>query len=270
MRKKLINISSISRNILKFFGNKTFGGIQFFVMRLIMIIVEQNYFKIENEKLIENEALAKMMKYNDYSDFILSRIFQKKIGEIISNVLDDEDICLLKIASLFGDLFELSQLRQVILIDNSSVFLYYLKKGEDQYMYEKLKDLESKYIIEIIEDLDLKHKYVICKFSIPFLREILYQRIPSEQRNQLHYIIGKMTKINFHSKYGNRNKYLSNEDELEMLKNHLKFSEITIHENFLKGTISQSEILNDNLNINNLKTLLTQQICSKISLIILF
>ena len=264
---KGINISSISRNILKFFGNKTFGGIQFFVMRLIMIIVEQNYFKIENEKLIENEALAKMMKYNDYSDFILSRIFQKKIGEIISNVLDDEDICLLKIASLFGDLFELSQLRQVILIDNSSVFLYYLKKGEDQYMYEKLKDLESKYIIEIIEDLDLKHKYVICKFSIPFLREILYQRIPSEQRNQLHYIIGKMTKINFHSKYGNRNKYLSNEDELEMLKNHLKFSEITIHENFLKGTISQSEILNDNLNINNLKTLLTQQICSKISLI---
>ena len=116
-----------------------------------------------------------------------------------------------------------------------------------------------------MEDLDLKNKYVVCKFSISFLREILYQRIPSDIRNQLHYIIGKMTKINFNSKYGKRSKYLSNEDELEMLKNHLKFSEITIHENFLKGSLSNPEMINDNLNINNLKTLLTQEICSKIS-----
>ena len=50
-----------------------------------------------------------------------------------------------------------------------------------------------------------------------------------------------------------------------MLKNHLKFSEITIHENFLKGTLSSSEMENDNLNINNLKTLLTQEICLKIT-----
>ena len=260
-----INISSVSQNILKFLVNKTFGGNQFLIMRIILIIIEQNYYKVENEKLIENETFERMIKYNNFTEMTLSRIVQKKIGEIISNILDDEDICLLKIASLFGDLFELSQLSHVILIDNSSIFIPYLKKGDDYYIYKKLKELESKYIIEIIEDLDLKNKYVICKFSIPFLREILYQRIPSEQRNQLHYIIGKMTKINFHSKYGKRNKYISNEDQLKMLKNHLKFSEITIHENFLKGTLSNSELVNDNLNINNLKTLLTQAICSKIS-----
>ncbi len=262
---KGINISSISPNILKFLVNKTFGGNQLLIMRIVSILIEQNYYKIENEKLIENEAFERMLKYNDFTEMVLSRIVQKKIGEIINNILDEEDICLLKIASLFGDLFELSQLKQVILIDNSSIFISYLKKGEDYYIYNKLKELESKYVIEIIEDLDLKNKYVICKFSIPFLREILYQRIPSEQRNQLHYIIGKMTKINFHSKYGKRNKYISNEDELKMLENHLKFSEITIHENFLKGTLSNSDIINDKLNINNLKTLLTQAICSKIS-----
>ena len=262
---KGINISSISSKILTFLTNKTFGGIQLILMRLIIIIIEQNYYKIENEKLMENETFEKMLRFNDFTDFPLSRIIQRKIGEIISNELDEEEVCLLKIASLFGDIFELSQLKQVILIDNTSIFLSYLRKGEDQYIYQKLRGLETKYIIEIIEDLDLKNKYVICKFSIPFLREILYQRIPSEQRNQLHYIIGKMTKINFNSKYGKRSKYLSNEDELDMLKNHLKFSEITIHENFLQGTLTNSEMENDNLNINNLKTLLTQEICTKIS-----
>ena len=262
---KGINISSISSKILTFLTNKTFGGIQLILMRLIIIIIEQKYYKIENEKLMENETFEKMLRFNDFTDFPLSRIIQRKIGEIISNELDEEEVCLLKIASLFGDIFELSQLKQVILIDNTSIFLSYLRKGEDQYIYQKLRGLETKYIIEIIEDLDLKNKYVICKFSIPFLREILYQRIPSEQRNQLHYIIGKMTKINFNSKYGKRSKYLSNEDELDMLKNHLKFSEITIHENFLQGTLTNSEMENDNLNINNLKTLLTQEICTKIS-----
>ena len=264
---KGINISSISPNILKFLINKTFGGNQNLTMRIIGLIIEQNYYKIENEKLIETEKFEWMLKYNDFTEMAISRTVQKKVGEIINNNLDDEDICLLKFASLFGDFFELSQLKQVILIENTSIFIPYLKKGEDYYIYNKLKELESKYIIEIIEDLDLKNKYVICKFSISFLREILYQRIPSDIRNQLHYIIGKMTKINFNSKYGKRSKYMTNEDELEMLKNHLKFSEITIHENFLKGSLSEPELINDNLNINNLKTLLTQEICSKISAI---
>ena len=261
---KGIKISSISPKILIFLIKKTIGGNPYFIMRLILIIVEQNYCKIENEKLMENEAFERMLKDNDFTEFTVSRIIQKKIGEIICNELDEEEICLLKFASLFGDLFELSQLRQVILIENTSIFISYLKKGDDQYIYKKLRDLESKFIIELMEDLDIKHKYVICKFSLPFLREILYQRIPSEQRNQLHYIIGKMTKLNLASKYGKMTKYLSDTDALEMLKNHLKFSEITIHENFLKGTLSNSEIVNDNLNINNLKTLLTQEICSKI------
>ena len=262
---KGINITGISPNILKFLINKTFGGNPNILMRIILLIIEQNYYKIENEKLIETENFEWMLKYNDFTKMTLSRIIQKKVDEIINNNLDDEDICLLKFASLFGDFFELSQLKQVILIENTSIFIPYLKKGEDYYIYNKLKELESKYIIEIMEDLDLKNKYVVCKFSISFLREILYQRIPSDIRNQLHYIIGKMTKINFNSKYGKRSKYLSNEDELEMLKNHLKFSEITIHENFLKGSLSNPEMINDNLNINNLKTLLTQEICSKIS-----
>ena len=262
---KGIKISFISSKILTFLIKKTIGGNPFFIMRLILIIVEQNYCKIENEKLMENEAFERMLKDNDFTEFTVSRIIQKKIGEIICNELDEEEICLLKFASLFGDLFELSQLKQVILIENTSIFISYLRKGDEQYIYKKLRDLESKFIIELMEDLDIKHKYVICKFSLPFLREILYQRIPSEQRNQLHYIIGKMTKLNLASKYGKMTKYLSDTDSLEMLKNHLKFSEITIHENFLKGTLSNSEIVNDNLNINNLKTLLTQEICSKIS-----
>ena len=147
---KGINISSISPNILKFLINKTFGGNQNLTMRIIGLIIEQNYYKIENEKLIETEKFEWMLKYNDFTEMAISRTVQKKVGEIINNNLDDEDICLLKFASLFGDFFELSQLKQVILIENTSIFIPYLKKGEDYYIYNKLKELES---------LLIEHKY---------------------------------------------------------------------------------------------------------------
>jgi hypothetical protein len=204
-----------------------------------------------------------MLKYNDFTELNIPNIIEKKVGEIINKELDAEEICLLKIASLLGDLFDLTRLKQVIIIDSSSNFVNSLKNGEELCLYKKLVSLESKYIIEILEDLDIKHKFVVCKFSIPFLREILYKRIPSEQRNQLHYIIGKMIKLNFTSKGFKRNKYMSDEMELEMLKKHLKYSEVALHENFLKGNISTNT--NENLNINNLKTLIIQQICAKIS-----
>ena len=258
-----IKISSVSLPILKFLLNKTFGGNPQFIMKLILNIYDQNLLTIKEEKLVETETFSQMLKYNDFTELNIPNIIEKKVGEIINKELDAEEICLLKIASLLGDLFDLTRLKQVIIIDSSSNFVNSLKNGEELCLYKKLVSLESKYIIEILEDLDIKHKFVVCKFSIPFLREILYKRIPSEQRNQLHYIIGKMIKLNFTSKGFKRNKYMSDEMELEMLKKHLKYSEVALHENFLKGNISTNT--NENLNINNLKTLIIQQICAKIS-----
>ena len=260
-----IEVTSVSNKILEFLLNKTFRGNPQFIMKLILNLYDQNLLCINQKELVENECFAQMLKYNDYTELNIPHIFEKKISEIINNQLDLEEICLLKIASLLGDKFDLSRLKQVILIDSSSNFVNAIKNGEELCLYKKLRILESKYIIEILEDLDIKHKSVICKFSIPFLREILYKRIPSEQRNQLHYIIGKMIRINFTSKGHKKNKYLSDEMELDMLKKHLKYSEIAIHENFLKGKFSSYEPTNDNLNINNLKTLIIQQICAKIS-----
>ena len=260
-----IKITSVSSNILKFLLNKTFGGNPQFIMKLILNIYDQKLLSIFEEKLIETEKFSNMLKYNDFTELDIPNIIEKKIGEIINKELDAEEICLLKIASLLGDLFDLARLKQVIMIDSSSNFVNSLKNGEELCLYKKLCNLESKYIIEILEDLDMKHKFVICKFSLPFLREVLYKRIPSEQRNQLHYIIGKMIKVSFSSRGYKKNKYMSEEMELEMLKKHLKNSEIAIHENFLKGNTINDELYNDNLNINNLKTLIIQQICAKIA-----
>ena len=258
-------ITSVSPNILKFLLNKTFCGNPQFIMKLILNIYDQNLVTIVDKELVETKNFAQMIKYNDFTELNIPKVIEKKISEIINNQLDVEEICLLKIASLLGDIFELTRLKQVIIIDSSSTFVNSIKNGEELCLYKKLRNLESKYIIEILEDLDIKHKFVVCKFSIPFLREILYKRIPSEQRNQLHYIIGKMIKINFASKGHKKNKYMSDEMELEMLKKHLKYSEVAIHENFLKGNFTSNEPTNDNLNINNLKTLIIQQICAKIS-----
>ena len=64
--------------------NKTFGGIQNLTMRIIGLIIEQNYYKIENEKLIETEKFEWMLKYNDFTEMAISRTVQKKVGEIIN------------------------------------------------------------------------------------------------------------------------------------------------------------------------------------------
>ena len=88
---------------------------------------------------------------------------------------------------------------------------------------------------EILYDLNVKKKDVICKFSIPFLREVLYQRTPSEYRNQIHYAIGRLVNANNLKKSSDKLKYVDEIMELGILQKHLKYSQISIHDNFLNG-----------------------------------
>ena len=212
-----------------------------------------------------------MIYYNDFTELNIPDIIHKKVGAIIDNYFDKLDVYILKIASIIGDMFDLTKLKQAVLIDNSAnATLSILKDNGDNFLYEKLCSLENKQIIEILYDLDIKKKYVVCKFSIPFLREVLYQRTPSEYRNQIHYIVGKLVKVSTMSKSHQKFKYIDEIRELGILEKHLKYSQVSIHDNFLNGKLSTTQLNDDNyLNINNLKTLIIRQICAKIKSIMI-
>ena len=247
LRKAKIN--SVSSSLINFLLNKTFNGIPQFIKELILSLYDNYYVYITkvHNKLVEDERFEKMLYYNDFTELYIPDIIQKKVGAIIDNFLDKLDIYILKIASIIGNVFDLTKLKQVLRIDSSSfAVINILKDNGDSFLYEKLCELEKKYIIEILYDLDIKRKYVICKFSVPFLREVIYQRTPSEYRNQMHYIIGKLVKASTITKTHQKLKYYDEIMELGILHKHLKYSQISIHDNFLNVKLYTTEFNNDN------------------------
>ena len=265
LRKAIIN--SISLSIVEFLLNKTFNGIPQFIKELILYLYDKNFVYIsKNKELTPDERFEQMIKYNDFTEIKIPDIIVKKVGAIIDNYLDNLDIYILKLASVIGNMFDLTKLKQAVLLDNSAnSTMNIIKDNCTNFLYEKLCELEENYIIEILYDFNFKKKDVICIFSIPFLREILYQRTPSEYRNQIHYLIGRLVHVNNLMKSNDKMKYMDEMMELGILKKHLKFSQISLHDNFLNGKLSTIQIKDDNyLNINNLKTLIIRQICAKI------
>ena len=261
-------INSISNQIIEFLIFKTFNGIPQFIKELVLYLYDKNliYISKQNKELVPDNRFQQMLKYNDFTELKIPNIIVKKVTSIIDNYLDNLDIYILKLASVIGNIFDLTKLKQAVLLDNSAnSTMNIIKDNCTNFLYEKLCELEEKYMIEILYDLNIKKKKVICKFSVPFLREILYQRTPSEYRNQIHYIIGRLVNVNNLIKSDDKVKYMDEMMELGILQKHLKYSQISIHDNFLNGKLSTIQIEDDNyLNINNLKTLIIRQICAKI------
>ena len=263
-----VKINSISDDIIKFLLNKTFNGIPQFIKELILSLYDDKLISIskQNRELYANDKFKPMIEYNDFTEIKIPSIIEKKVGEIIDNYLDNLDIYILKLASVIGNIFDLTKLKQAILLDNSAnSTMNVIKDNCNNFLYEKLCALEENYVIEILYDLDTIKKSVICKFSVPFLREILYQRTPSEYRNQIHYIIGRLFNVNNIVKSNDKVKYMDEMMELGILEKHLKYSKISIHENFLNGKLSTNQLCDDKyININNLKTLTIRKISAKI------
>ena len=267
LRKQKEELSYISKEIILFLLYKTFCGIPEFIKELLISIYDQKlvYVKSPQQELVATSEFQKMIEYNDFTELNIPEIIQKRVGYIIDNYLDEEEKYILKIATILGDLFDLTQLKIIVKMDNSMNFsMDILKDSNEYYLYDLLYKLQQKNFIEILNDLDIKKKHVVCKFSVPFLREVLYHRTLSEQRNQLHYLVAKIIGIiKTPKKDQKKYRYMSNEKELGILENHLKYCEASINENL--GTTFNNDINKDNLNINNLKILINKRLCTKIS-----
>ena len=276
-------IEDISEKITYFLIFKTYGGIQEQVIKLILYLYENNYIyaKKINQKLtlVENQKFELMIKQNDFIDLIIPYSIEKNIYYIIERALNIEEIALLNICSVLGDLFDTVKLSHV-LRNNSYSFInsfndYWKKVNNNSLkeidLYENILELEEKNVIEILSDIDANHQFVVCKFSIPFMREILYQCSSLDQKNELHYIIGKImkNKVDLKGDYIFY-KYYSDEFELLNLKKHLRKMEIFMHDyNMKKNNIFEENdinyIVDESFTLNNLKTIIIHEIRNKLS-----
>ena len=223
-------------------------GNPLFIIELTQALLNQNFLALKNRSsLMLTEEFKKMLKLRDYSKLQIPFMIEKILGNIIDS-LDCSDIILLKNASIIGNIFDIDKLADIL---NMSVSNY-----DD--LIASMKKFESYGIVEIL--FDLRKKHFVAMFAIPLMREILYQRMLTIQKTELHSKIAR--KLEF-SKFS----YMGKNLEHDILKKHLETSEQTFMDKI--NEIDNEKIEKDIYkgNIINQKILVTKDIIEKLKII---
>ena len=242
-----INIDTIPEEVIKALMPLCIKGCPLFILELTQALIDQGYIFVKNGHQLElSEEFKIMMQLKDYRQVKIPIIIEKVLGNIIDG-LKCIEIIILKQASVIGNIFDID-----ILGDLMSSFSTTLDD-----LLDAIKNFESLGIIEILYDLKLKH--LVAMFSLPLMREVLYQRLLVEQRCDIHSRVAR--KMEF-SKYS----YMPKEIEYEILKRHLEASENTMM-NILEEDNEGKNIDRINSNLANRKILITKQIIEKLKIV---
>lgn len=200
----------INEDVLSFILSKSFGGNPLFVYDLLNTMIDKNLVVYEEKvnRLSCSNFLLEMIKFKDWANFEIPYRIEKLIGNIIDN-LNPKEIIILKCASVIGNIFDINILYAI----NPFVTIM----NED--LLTMIYNFEQLGIIEILSDLNPSH--LVAKFSLPFLREVLYLRMLSEQKTAIHSEIARNLKTPKFS-------YHDFEKERQILLRHLIESEKTV------------------------------------------
>ena len=222
---KFDSLYKVDPILIKILINKSFYGIPIFLKELLNVLNEKKLIQnCKNEILITSE-LEDFEKENNYNDLTIPFRIEKICGEMIDS-LNEAEIILLKFAACIGNFFDIKILQEIL------PFNYSLNE-----LYIKLKDFEEKGIIEFLYDNDIKKNFVVCQFAMPFIKEVLYNRMLLSQTSEIHNVIAhKMQKNNI-------SYYPSKFVENLVLKKHL--------EKAMKNNVQEMESANEESNNNN-------------------
>ena len=243
-----ITIDEVPIDVINAILPISFKGNPLFIIELTQALLEQKFLTLKNRScLMLTEEFKKMLKLRDYSKLKIPLIIEKVLGNIIDSLKCNE-IIILKYASVIGNIFDIDILSEILNTSPSNF--------DD--LIEIMRTFESYGIIEIL--YDLKPKHLVAMFSIPLMREVLYQRMLVEQKTDIHAKIAR--KMEF-SKFS----YMPKNIEHDILKKHLETSEKTI----LNDTEeTEEENLNTDIfngNITNQKILVTKDIIAKLKIV---
>jgi class 3 adenylate cyclase len=241
--------ANISHELINIILTKSFVGNPLFMIEIFNSLIESGYV-VTNQEFAPSPKLIEMYILNDWSGFTVPLRMEKILGNIIDN-LSPKEIILMKYASVIGNLFDIDKLNELNPFNSITM--------DD--LLSILKNLESLNMIEIL--YDLKPKQMVCKFSIPFLREVLFQRMLIEHRNEIHLNVARKMQYNKFS-------YMPHKMEEAFLENHLATTEKTILKHMEEKDDEKKSYNTDkkkDLNINNLKIIVVKDICEKLKLI---
>ena len=242
-----INLDTIPDEVIKSILPLCIKGSPLFIIELTQALIDQEYILVKNGHILElSEEFNTMKNLRDYRKIKIPFIIEKVLGNII-DALKCMEIIILKQASVIGNIFDID-----ILSDLLSTF-----STNFDDLFEAIRNFESFGIIEVL--YDLKPKHLVAMFSIPLMREVLYQRLLVEQRCDIHSRVAR--KMEF-SKYS----YMPKKIEYEILKRHLEASESTLMTSIEEDNMNRTtDRINGNL--ANRKILITKDIIEKLKIV---
>jgi class 3 adenylate cyclase len=250
------SIDRIDPVILSILLSKSFNGVPLFILDIIDNLIDSKKFvQVLSGELIITSELTDMEEMRDWTSFTVPMRIEKIIGNIIDS-LTPREIIVLKYASVIGNIFDKEK------IEKNNPFDH-IASDEINLL---LKNLEVKGVVEIL--YDLKPKKMVLKFGIPFLREILYQRMLIEQKHDIHMNMARHLQ-------SSEFKYMPHSQEVKFLENHMKTTEKTLtkqmedesDEENMDMTKMVKKKKHQELNLNNLKIFLVKDICERLKVI---
>ena len=242
-----INLDTIPDEVIKELLPLSIKGTPLFIIELAQALIDQGFISVENGHILKlTEEFRKMKKLRDYRKLKIPFIIEKVLGNII-DALKCMEIIILKQASVIGNIFDID-----ILSDLLSTF-----STNFDDLLEAIRNFEAFGIIEVL--YDLKPKHLVAMFSLPLMREVLYQRLLVEQKSDIHSRVAR--KMEF-SKYS----YMPKDIEYDILKRHLEASESTLMTSLEEDNINKN---NDRINgnLSNRKILITKGIIEKLKIV---
>ena len=251
-------IKKIDEKIIDFLLMKSFQGNPLLVISLFETLLKsQKYVKIiecTSECIITKELLDDNEVF-DWSNLLIPYIYEKISSMMINNLLNFKETLLLKYACTIGTIFDIQTLDKINPLN-------ILIKRED--LFQIMQKLCDEYIIEIFDDENIirkSKKYLICKISFPFMREVLIQKFPIERRAELHAKTAKLLTG------GKKMYFFSSKIEGKILRRHLIYSEIDVVkevESKIGKNIPETYKNTKIMNSENLKVLFVKDLCSRI------
>ena len=242
-----INLDTIPDEVIKALLPLCIKGSPLFIIELAQALIDQEYILVKDGHILElSQEFKTMLDLRDYRKIKIPFIIEKVLGNIIDS-LKCMEIIILKQASVIGNIFDID-----ILSDLLSTF-----STNFDDLFEAIRNFEAFGIIEVL--YDLKPKHLVAMFSIPLMREVLYQRLLVEQRADIHSRVAR--KMEF-SKYS----YMPKKIEYEILKSHLEASECTLMTSIEEDNMNRSA---DRIsgNLANRKILITKDIIEKLKIV---
>lgn len=232
------NIKEIDLELKNIILIKSLRGNPLLIINLLESIIKADLYVVDKDVMRPSKILQEMEKMRDFSNFPVPMIVEKHIGYIL-DLFTAKDIIILKYAAVIGNIFSLSVLYSMNEFNNLSL--------ED--VNNILKSFEAKGILEVLYDLYLPH--TVFKFAIPLCREVLYQRMLIEQKNEIHLNTARtMQSIKF--------SYLPMDEEMQVLKHHLKQSEKSLIDYIKDDNPYKND--KDVLKLNNIKLCVVKEL----------